>query len=125
MTDAILQQAVTNYGIKILQDLSVALLQYKPNSTIEAHNLLRRAVSEQKFIDTPNETIYIGEVGKGTLYNVLTIYENDPVMNSLIQSNHTICVTVAKLLTRYINQTADGEWAIYIQGDAILDRLTD
>ena len=121
-----LQTCVSQYGTQILRDLTTTLLNVTPQSTIEAHSRLRRAIDEgQLASDTNPSEVYISIVDthKDYFVPVLTAYANDPVMASLLSASPTIALHTALLLCAFASDKQSLAMTVYASQNGVLQRL--
>lgn len=121
-----LQTCVSQYGTRILRDLTTTLLNVTPQSTIEAHSRLRRAIDEgQLASDTNPSEVYISIVDthRDDFVPVMTAYANDPVMASLLSASPTIALHTALLLRAFALDNQSLVMTVYASQNGVLQRL--
>lgn len=121
-----LQTCVSQYGTRILRDLTITLLNVTPQSTIEAHSRLRQAIDNGQLADDTNPSdvyLSIESVQKDYLVPVLTAYANDPVMASLLSASPTIALHTALLLRAFASDNQSLAMTVYTVKNGVLQRL--
>lgn len=120
-----LQAMTRQYGSQVLQDLTQILLNVTPQSTIEAHSRLHRAIDDHVFADDANpNAVYIeaNDTGQPYMVSIETIYD-DPIMRELLHASSTIALQTALLLRAYSDRTQSDAITVYTTTNGTLQRL--